>query len=200
MRQLRCLIAVCAGSAIACESPTLSDPRLARRMSADQTAGWNPVVHTVTGEGSFDLSAAGRGPAQFTITVQQRADGSSRGSFWQYREHEGLTVEFTGQVTCLAFDPVNHRAWVGGIILENRSTDPAARVDTLHTPGMDIWFRVVDYGEGSKKSEDRSTVFGFKWSAGIITSAEYCAVRPWPMTPVPDARTFPVTVGNVQVK
>jgi hypothetical protein len=97
----------------------------------------------------------------------------------------------------VTFDPVNRRAWIGGIIKENRSTHPAFQVDTLHSPGLDVWFRVVDNGEGTSAPPDRSTTYGFKGSAGIKTSAEYCAVQPWPAG---DARTFPVAQGNLQVR
>lgn len=109
-------------------------------------------------------------------------------------------MEFTGRATCLSFDPVNNRAWIAGTIVENRSTNPAFRVDTLHLPGMDIWFRVVDYADAAVAEADRSTVFGFRGSAGIKTSLEYCLTKPWPDTPTRDARTFPVLTGDIKVK
>ncbi|NIU75387.1 MAG: hypothetical protein GWN71_17950, partial [Gammaproteobacteria bacterium] len=45
--------------------------------------------------------------------------------------------------------------------------------EDVHQPGRDIWFRVVDYGEGENATQpDRSTFVGFEGDAGIITSAE----------------------------
>jgi hypothetical protein len=64
---------------------------------------------------------------------------------------------------------------------------------------------VVDYGNGLSGTVDRSTFIGFTGDAGIQTSAEYCAVRPWPgpndNPPQPvDARTNPLISGNISVK
>jgi hypothetical protein len=156
-------------------------------------------LRKVSGSGVVDLTTAGAGFMQFAYDARIGNDGGASGSFSQYREVGGLIVDFSGSVTCVTFEPGTTRAWVAGVITENRSTHPGFRVDTLHQPGMAIWFRTVDYGEGVATPDDRSTVFGFKWSAGIVTSAEYCATKPWPMEPVPDARTFPVSEGNVQV-
>ena len=63
--------------------------------------------------------------------------------------------------------------------------------------GDDIWFRVVDYGEGQDAQADRSTFVGFEGNAGIITSREYCDAQIWPEG---DARTGPVTDGDIQVR
>jgi hypothetical protein len=61
-----------------------------------------------------------------------------------------------------------------------------------------VWFRVVDYGEGGKASQpDRTTFLGFENNPDIKTSEQYCAVRIWPQD---DARTWPVTAGNIQVR
>jgi hypothetical protein len=44
---------------------------------------------------------------------------------------------------------------------------------------------------------DRSTFVGFENTPDIPTSAFYCALRPWPAD---DARTWPQTAGNIQVR
>lgn len=114
----------------------------------------------------------------------------------------GEAIEFHGRATCLAIDAENNRAWVGGIVTSNNSTHPGFTTP-VHQVGKDIWFRVVDYGEGSDAAQvDRTTFVGFEGSAGIITSQEYCETRPWPGPPddVADARTGPVTEGNIQVR
>jgi hypothetical protein len=64
---------------------------------------------------------------------------------------------------------------------------------------MDVWFRVSDGGEGINAEDDRSSTLGFKWSAGFKTSLDYCQGQPWPNTPTPNARTFPLSSGNIQV-
>jgi hypothetical protein len=110
---------------------------------------------------------------------------------------DGQAIEFLGKVTCLAIDRVNNRAWVGGVVLKNGSTHPGFTT-AIHQPGRDIWFRVVDYGAGTAPVADRTTFVGFEGGAGIITSEEYCAVKPWPDEP-PDARTNAILSGNITV-
>ena len=63
--------------------------------------------------------------------------------------------------------------------------------------GEDVWFRLVDYGEGSAAPADRKTFMGFENTPGIPTSEVYCQLQIWPAD---DARTWPVTEWNVQVK
>lgn len=108
---------------------------------------------------------------------------------------EGERVEFFSKVTCLAFDAANGRAWFGGVILKNNSTAGSGFVGTIHQPGKDIWFRILDTGPSA--DPDRSTFVGFEGSAGIQTSAEYCQVKTWPDL---NARTNPVTQGEIAVK
>jgi hypothetical protein len=93
-------------------------------------------------------------------------------------------------------DAVNRRAWIGGVITKNLSEHPSFQAPR-NEPGRDIWFRVLDSGEGAGADPDRTTFVGFEGDAGIITSAEYCAVQPWPDG---NARTWPVTAGNIQVR
>jgi hypothetical protein len=95
-------------------------------------------------------------------------------------------------VTCLAVDAELGRAWVGGVITQNRSTNPAF-TGSIHQVGHDIWFRVLDNGQGQDPA-DRTSFVGFE---GIIpTSEAYCEMRIWPDG---NARTWPVTQGNIQV-
>lgn len=182
----------CAIALVACDEPMQpATPEASPEFS-------HGLVSTTSGAGTIDLTTANAGLARFVFTALQFPNGPALGNFYQFREAGGLTVEFSGEVTCVSFDPVNNRAWIAGTIKQNLSTNPAFQVDTLHTPGLDIWFRMVDYGEGEQQAQpDRSTVFGFKGSAGIVTSAEYCATKPWPAA---DARTFPISKGNLQVR
>jgi hypothetical protein len=143
-------------------------------------------------------SAAGGGvflyqgtlPIKFGFAATLHPDGSASGTFHQSYELGGNSYAMWGQVTCMAIDLENGRAWVGGVLTKVVTTDAAF----VPVAGDDAWFRVLDTGPGSAQA-DRSTVFGFK---GIIpTSAEYCAMRPW----APDnARTHAVDVGNIVVR
>lgn len=145
------------------------------------------VARAATGGGHFLFS--GFLDVQFGFSAVAKADGSAQGSFHQSYTLEGMTTSYWGTVTCLSVDTVNHRAWIGGVLTKVQSDNPAARL-----VGEEVWFRVVDYGEGQDVA-DRSTVFGF--TPLFETSAAYCAARPWPAD---DARTWPVTAGNIQVR
>jgi len=130
--------------------------------------------------------------------VQLLPNGKIKGDFRQVRESGGLVINFTGEATCLAVDPVNHRAWIGGVVTQNNSTHPSF-LTAIHEVGDDVWFRVVDYGQGGNATQpDRSTVLGFEQPPpGIVTSEQYCTDRPWPAD---DVRTFPLSAGKIQVK
>jgi hypothetical protein len=174
-------------------------PLLAPTEQASESFNLFPI-RTVIGFGTVDLSTAGATPMSFAVAVAQFANGHPTGEFWQKRAREGMNIEFRGRLTCLAVDLVNRRAWIGGVILENRSTDPLFRDPELHSVGKDIWFRVLDNKFVAGDEPDRSTTLGFKGSAGFITSADYCAGKPWPDTPTLNARTFPVSSGNLIIR
>jgi hypothetical protein len=103
--------------------------------------------------------------------------------FHHFYVADGFTYDFWGSVTCATFDPVNHRAWIGGVLTKVSSTDPDVGV----APGYDAWFRVLDSPDG-----DRSTAMGFV--GAFPSSAAYCAEQPWPDG---NARTHPVTSGQI---
>ena len=122
-------------------------------------------------------------------------NGHAFGRFRHRVEIDGLFVDFEGRVTCLAVDSDNGRAWIGGVITRNRSTDPGF-IGGVFDPGKDIWFRALDTGRGSSEP-DRTTFVGFEGGGGIITSAEYCEAQIWPDD---NARTWPVTRGHIVVR
>jgi hypothetical protein len=139
-----------------------------------------------TGGGSFlFLGATPNIPMQFSFSAVQLADGSAAGSFHHFYVADGFTYDFWGTVTCVTFDAVNHRAWIGGVLTKVGSTDPEVGLFA----GDDAWFRVLDSPDG-----DRSTSMGF---VGVIESSEaYCAMQIWPDG---NARTHPVTEGQIKV-
>jgi hypothetical protein len=158
----------------------------------------------VSGDASLGASAGG---GRYTVVS---ADGSlaemlfgygafaktagstrARGSLFHTGTFQGSTIDFIGEVTCLAVDPVNHRAWIGGVIVKNNSTHPTYRDSVWAQPGHDIWFRVLDADHGGSGPQDRTTFVGFE---GAIPSSEaYCRDRIWPED---NARTWAIT-GNV---
>ena len=158
----------------------------------------NGVVRSATGGGKSFVTAppAAIGVAEFSFSAVQNSDGTASGRFRMVRYRAGFLVDFSGEVTCMAVDAVNNRAWIGGVVVANRSNDPNHTLD-IHEPGDDVWFRVVDHGEGAGAPPDRSSVYGFKGAAGIDTSSQYCAAQLWPAG---DANVFELTEGNIQVR
>ena len=129
---------------------------------------------------------------KFAFIAIQLRNGSAWGGFHHRVALDTGIVDFRARVTCLAVDPVLRRAWIGGVITSNDSTDPA--FDTaVHQPGHDIWFRVLDNGYGDDPA-DRSTFVGFE--GAIPSSASYCEQRIWPDG---NARTWSVSVGDIAI-
>src|ERR1700674_3758185 len=120
-----------------------------------------------TGAGSFLY--AGTIAMKFSFSAVQLPNGSVAGHFHHSYVSGGFTYDFSGKVTCIAFDAVNGRAWIGGVLTKVRSTDPTVG----EFAGDDAWFRVLDSPGG-----ERSTAMGFV--GAIPSSAAYCAMKIWP--------------------
>ena len=150
-----------------------------------------------TGGGHYELAFGdGTLAGRFSLSgIQTSPDGSTaKGRFHHKLDFLGQLIDFKGEVTCLTIDAENGRAWVGGVITHNKSEPDPWASGEIYEPGKDIWFRVLDSGEGNGV-HGRTTFVGFEGGAGIITSAEYCEKAIWPDG---DARTWAVD-GNVQV-
>lgn len=156
--------------------------------------GQRGVVASTTGGGHYLIS--GSLDVSFSFSAKQKSDGSANGHFRQSVVLSDQLIEFHGRVTCVAVDSVNQRAWVGGVVTANNSEHPSFTTE-IHQPGKDVWFRVLDSGEGNGAEPDRSTFLGFEGGGGIITSQEYCDAMIWPDD---NERTSPVTQGNIQVR
>lgn len=185
------LTLVAAVALVGCDADPASPDRIAPALSAAH----DEEQRTIKAEGAGNAQLpAGFGLSDFAFDVKQNAAGKLQGTFRMSRVRNGLTSDFTGELTCLSVDPVNRRAWIGGVVTENRSTDPAQQTP-IHQPGQDVWFRVADYGEPGSGIADRTTVLGFK--GAIESSAAYCATMPWLDG---DVNTFPLVAGDIRVK
>jgi hypothetical protein len=161
---------------------------LAPEGSQDRTAEManGGVEEKVTGGGQFVHPTFGT--VTFSFVAIRHADGRVSGGFQQHQPFFGFT--YKGDVTCFAVDPVNHRAWIGGVLTHSNDPDPVTEV------GDDAWFRVLDTGN-SNAEPDRSTFFGFDQGVPPFdTSENYCAAMPWPEG---NARTWPVVHGNIVI-
>ena len=159
--------------------------------------GANVMLTNFVALGSGEIAVTAPAPAVGTATFSFRASrlptGEVNGSFHMVRPRAGYTVDFTGDVTCLAVDAATGRAWIGGVVTRNDSNDPNHSA-AIHQPGRDVWFRVLD---GGAPDGDRSSVYGFEGAAGFVTSADYCAGRPWPDL---NANAFEVVSGGIVVQ
>jgi len=103
------------------------------------------VQNSASGGGHYLV--AGPLDVQLAFSAVLYQDGHVAGSFHD-RTNDGLgLVDFDADVTWLAVDHDLGRAWIGGVITANRSTSPDF-MDTIYQPGHDIWFRVLDSGQG----------------------------------------------------
>ena len=158
----------------ACESPTTTAPRKA----ADEAATFKSdrgIIAATSGDGRAELPP-GFGLVAFSFGANEHFANGGLGTFRQSRTRNGLTSDFAARVTCVTVDAVHNRAWVGGVVTENNSTDPNFR-QAIHEVGRDVWFRVVDNGEGGNTVPDRMTVLGFTGAA--ILSPRRSTARPW---------------------
>lgn len=190
MSSIRRVWFVAASVAAACEAPQEPSPALTLAVASR-------VVGHANGAGVFNAGVL----VAFSMTALLREDGSATGEAFHSTVLGGQLIEFRTRVTCAAIDPANSRAWIAGVVTENNSTHPSFTA-ARNQVGRGIWFRVVDYGNGGSGTVDRSTFVGFEGDAGIFTSAEYCARRIWPGPPTDpvDARTSPLTEGNISLQ
>ena len=172
--------------ALACGGPPDTSAPTANDIAAGPQTAAAGVGELVTGGGQFEHPVFGT--VTFSFTAARHADGSVSGRFEQNQFDVGFS--YMGDVTCFAVDPVNHRAWIGGVLTQSNDPDPITEV------GDDAWFRVLDLGS-SNVGPDRSTFLGFEGGGGITTSEEYCAAKIWPDD---NARTWPVEHGNIAIQ
>ena len=173
-------------SLLACDNAEESTTGLTRQASLG-------VALSATGGGFYVIPV--NVPIQFSFSASQRPDGEAAGEFHIAFSDSGFEYDINGTVTCMASEPSTGRAWIGGVVTSNTSTDPDLQTD-IHEVGDDVWFRVLDAGEGHG-AVDRTSFLGFEGAAGLTTSAEYCAARIWPDD---NARTWPVINGNISVR
>jgi hypothetical protein len=143
------------------------------KVVASASGGSHLTLHNVFGLTTLEVKT-------FTFDAKQRSDGTSDGH-WHYKDVEdGVTWNVDGPVTCTTI--VGNHAWVGGTI--EHSSDPSYT-------GLDMWFQVIDNGEGHNAPPDITTLIG----VGVAGQAQaYCNAANPPRFP------WPVEHGNIQVR
>lgn len=191
MRRYSPTISLLAGAALACANEPTKPPLIAEAPAADMGA----VEVSVTGQGRAQLPA-GFTDLEFQFHAVQLHNGIANGQFRIFWANASGTNDFHGRVTCVSMDPVNRRAWIGGVVTQNNSTHPSG-ANPERQVGRDIWFRVVDNDGRNGATPDRLTVAGFEGAGGIITSAEYCATQAWADN---DVNTWPGIAGDIRLR
>ncbi|HEX9582769.1 MAG TPA: hypothetical protein VF970_16835 [Gemmatimonadales bacterium] len=155
----------------------------------------NGVQSLVTGQYTANIGAVAPIIAEFNLDGRIDRNGQASGGFTFFTETSTGTIDFAGEITCLPFNDDLGRAWIGAVITRNSSTRPTHDGTLeIHRVGHDVWFRVADRSPGGSGAPDRTTSIGFEGSAGIGTSAEYCALQIWPNDGAP------VLSGNLTVR
>ena len=176
---------VCFGAA-ACDSPTAATrPDVSVARTASASAGG--VALAVNGAGHV-LRDLGAGPelTTFSYNAIRRVDGTTSGQY-QYN-FRALNLVVHGTVTCVT--ATGNVAWIGGVIDNLRSDDPADQ----ELVGTDIWMRVTDRGEGSGDDADLTTSLLFTIPGNPTTAQSWCNDKPT------RGVERPIVAGNIQVK
>ena len=131
------------------------------------SAAASPVVAQVMGSGHVLRNLTGDDElTTFSYSAVARADGTAQGEY----EYHFRAADFFihGTVTCATVS--GNAGWVGGVIDSIVSADPADQ----SLVGTEIWWRVVDNGEGANRPPDQTTSLLFAVQGLPITAASWC--------------------------
>jgi len=176
---LASLVSGCAADTVPTSSVSVDvTPRL---------ASGSQVVTQVVGSGHVMRNlGAGDELTTFSYSALGRADGSASGQF-QYN-FRAADFSMHGTVSCVSI--AGNQGWVGGNITQIHSGDPADQA----LVGTEVWWRVIDNGQGAGALPDQTTSLLLARRGGTITSESWCRDQP-PLAPARD-----VLHGNIQVK
>lgn len=175
MRPIAATFVLCLAFTLAgCQTP-LSPGREGGGVASAGPQASQGVQTRTTGGGHYTIP--GDIDLEFAFSALLLPNGRAEGNFHHRGQADGALIDFKAEVTCLSVDAPNHRAWIGGVITENRSTHPQFTT-VVHQVGHDIWFRVQDNGAGlADTTPDVTTIVGFE---GVIPSSQaYCDTMPW---------------------
>ena len=164
-------IAIWAGAAVTVEPMENADSIVA------QVMGSGHVMRNLTGEDELST---------FSYSAVARADGTAEGEYQYNFRAAGFFIH--GTVTCASVS--GNAGWVGGVIDSIVSPDPADQ----SLVGTEIWWRVIDNGEGANQPADQTTSLLFAVPGLPITAESWCRNQ--------DVRGVlrDVLSGNIQVR
>jgi hypothetical protein len=125
------------------------------------------IVTRVVGSGHImrDLGA-GEELTTFSYSALARADGTAEGEYQYDFRAAGFSIH--GSVTCVTV--AGNQGWVGAVIDKVSSPDPEDQA----LVGTEVWWRVIDNGQGEADPADRSTSLLFAIPGLPVTSASWC--------------------------
>ena len=147
----------------------------------------SPVVAQIMGSGHVLRNLTGEDElTTFSYSAVARADGTAQGEY-QY-DFRAADFFIHGTVTCASKS--GNAGWVGGVIDGIVSGDPADQA----LVGTEIWWRVVDNGEGANTVADLTSSLLFAIPGLPITAESWCRNQ--------DVRGVmrDVVNGNIQVR
>lgn len=107
---------------------------------------------------------------RFSVTVLET--GAIEGWFEHSADLAAGTVDIEADVTCAVLDSPRQRAWIGGKVKRNGSTNPLY----ASAVGADVWFHAV----GPVAETDPGAVgLPVMHDKKIASAAEFCKRKPW---------------------
>ena len=154
----------CIGMAAACSG---AEPAFAPEQVSLATAA-GPL--RLTGSGHHPRTLATTELTTFSFSAIRQPDGTTTGRYQYDFRAAGFTIH--GPVTCLT--RAGDQAWVGGVVEQVLSDDPAVVAELL---GVEMWWRSKDLGEGPA-AVDSTTGLGFTFATTPITAESWCRDQP----------------------
>ena len=155
--------------------------------TSSPSAAASPVIARIMGSGHLMRNLTGEDElTTFSYSAIARADGTAAGEYQYHFRAADFFIH--GTVTCASVS--GNAGWVGGLIDKVVSGDPADQA----LVGTEIWWRVVDNGEGANDAADQTTSLLFAIPGLPITAESWCRNQ--------DVRGVmrPVLNGNIQVR
>jgi hypothetical protein len=174
-------VAIAAGCTVPVESVENDDA------ITQTSAASSAVVARVSGSGHVMRNLTGEDElTTFSYNATARADGTAHGKYQYHFRAADFFIH--GTVTCASV--AGNAGWVGGVIDKIVSGDPADQ----SLVGTEIWWRVVDNGEGANAAADLTTSLLFAVPGLPITAESWCRNQ--------DVRGVmrDVLHGNIQVR
>ena len=114
--------------------------------------------------------AKGPDDMTFMLNATLYKDESVGGKFSYSASGDAGTLDIEAEITCASLDNEAGRAWVGGKVTRNGSTDPRFAGAT------EVWMRALD----RNSQRIQPLVSGPLLAAGKIkTASDYCNKKPW---------------------